>query len=80
MRVSDNRRFLVTWDGRPFFWLADTAWMLFPRLDREEVDKYFEDRAAKQFSVVLAHILPWEHGGARRRRGLCRASWREHSP
>lgn len=66
LKVSDNRRFLVTWDGRPFFWLADTAWMLFPRLDREEVDKYFEDRAAKQFSVVLAHILPWEHGGTNR--------------
>lgn len=63
LKVSDNGRFLVTADGRPFFWLADTAWMLFPRLDRDEVDKYFEDRAAKQFSVVLAHILPWEHGG-----------------
>lgn len=58
LRVSDNHRFLVTGDGRPFFWLADTAWMLFQKLDRDGVDKYFEDRAAKQFSVVLAHILP----------------------
>lgn len=62
LRVSDNQRFLATEDGRPFFWLGDTAWLLFPKLDREEVDKYFEDRAAKQFSIVLAQILPWQHG------------------
>ncbi len=24
--VSDNKRFLATADGRPFFWLGDTAW------------------------------------------------------
>ena len=33
LQVSDNRRFLVTADGRPFFWLGDTAWELFHRLD-----------------------------------------------
>jgi len=26
LRVSENTRFLVTADGRPFFWLGDTAW------------------------------------------------------
>ena len=36
LRVSDNKRFLVTADGRPFFWLGDTAWELFHRLTREE--------------------------------------------
>jgi hypothetical protein len=25
LRVSDNGRFLVTDDGRPFFWLGDTV-------------------------------------------------------
>ena len=28
-----ERRFLVTEDGTPFFWLGDTAWELFHRLD-----------------------------------------------
>ena len=27
LRVSDNRRFLVYEDGRPFFYLGDTAWI-----------------------------------------------------
>ncbi len=34
LRVSDNRRFLVDASGKPFFYLADTAWELFHRLTR----------------------------------------------
>ncbi|MHC1767110.1 MAG: DUF4038 domain-containing protein [Verrucomicrobiia bacterium] len=30
VQVSENRRFLVTADGKPFFWLADTAWWIRP--------------------------------------------------
>ena len=33
LKVSDNHRFLVTEDGRPFFYLGDTAWELFHRLE-----------------------------------------------
>lgn len=32
LRVSSNNRFLETSDGKPFFWLGDTAWELFHRL------------------------------------------------
>ncbi len=57
VQVSDNRRFLVTEDGAPFFWLGDTAWELFHRLNREEARLYFADRAAKRFTVIQAVIL-----------------------
>ncbi len=57
LRVSDNHRFLVTVDGKPFFWLGDTAWELFHRLDREEADFYLRDRAAKGFNVIQAVAL-----------------------
>ncbi|HYP13360.1 MAG TPA: DUF4038 domain-containing protein [Bryobacteraceae bacterium] len=60
LRVSDNGRFLVKADGKPFFWLGDTAWRLIEVLDREEVDKYFEDRASKGFTISLVHLLPWK--------------------
>ena len=43
LKVSENRRFLVTEDGRPFFWLGDTAWELFHRLNREEADRYLAE-------------------------------------
>jgi hypothetical protein len=57
LRVSENHRFLATEDGRPFFYLADTAWELFHRLSREEVDRYLSDRAAKGFTVIQAVAL-----------------------
>lgn len=54
LKVSDNQRFLVTGDGRPFFWLGDTAWELFHRLNREEAERYLQDRAAKGYTVIQA--------------------------
>ena len=44
-------------DGTPFFYLGDTAWELFHRLNREEADHYLEDRAAKGFTVIQAVVL-----------------------
>lgn len=54
LRVSDNKRFLVHEDGTPFFYLGDTAWELFHRLNRQEADKYLENRADKGFTVIQA--------------------------
>src|SRR4051794_40462532 len=56
LRVSDDRRFLVR-DGTPFFYLGDTAWALFQRLDLAEATRYLEDRAAKGFTVIQAVAL-----------------------
>jgi len=55
--ISPDRRCLVTPDGRPFFYLGDTAWELFHRLTREEADHYLRDRAAKGFTVIQAVVL-----------------------
>lgn len=57
LQVSGNGRFLVEENGRPFFYLGDTAWELFHRLNREEVDRYLEDRARKGFTVIQAVAL-----------------------
>ena len=57
LKVSDNHRFLVTENGAPFFWLGDTAWELFHRLNREEAARYLENRAKLGFNVVQAVAL-----------------------
>ena len=57
IRVGDNKRFLVTGDGKPFFYLADTAWELFHRLDREQAVRYLQTRADQGFNVVQAVAL-----------------------
>jgi Protein of unknown function (DUF4038)/Putative collagen-binding domain of a collagenase len=57
LQVSSNGRFLQYDDGKPFFYLADTAWELFHRLNREEATRYLEDRARKGFTVIQAVAL-----------------------
>ncbi|MBO0936187.1 glycoside hydrolase family 140 protein [Fibrella sp. HMF5335] len=57
LRVSENKRYLVHQDNTPFFWLGDTAWELFHRLNREEADQYLKRRAAQGFTVVQAVAL-----------------------
>ncbi|MHB8521072.1 MAG: glycoside hydrolase family 140 protein [Limisphaerales bacterium] len=54
LKVSDDHHFLVTETGRPFFYLGDTAWELFHRLNREEAERYLRNRATKQFTVIQA--------------------------
>jgi hypothetical protein len=57
LKVSTNHRFLITEDGDPFFYLGDTAWELFHRLNIEEAKIYLRDRASKGFTVIQAVIL-----------------------
>jgi Protein of unknown function (DUF4038)/Putative collagen-binding domain of a collagenase len=64
VRISDNHRYLVDQRGRPFFYLGDTAWELFHRLNREDADFYLRNRAAKRFTVIQAVVLA-EYGGLR---------------
>ncbi|HMV51851.1 MAG TPA: DUF4038 domain-containing protein, partial [Blastocatellia bacterium] len=57
LKVSENRRYLQHEDGKPFFYLGDTAWELFHRLNREEATQYLTNRAQKGFTVIQAVVL-----------------------
>ncbi|MBM4029771.1 MAG: DUF4038 domain-containing protein [Planctomycetes bacterium] len=57
LKVSENKRFLVTAEGKPFFWLGDTAWELFHRLNREDAEHYLMNRAKLGFTVIQAVAL-----------------------
>ena len=43
--------------AEPFFYLADTAWMLFSKLTEGQARTLFEDRAAKGFTAVQAVVF-----------------------
>lgn len=70
LRVSNNGRFLVTADGKPFFWLGDTAWHMIGKSAREVTpiqpgaSLYFSNRAAKGFTVIQSIIARWPDGGS----------------
>src|SRR5712692_59807 len=57
LRVSANGRHFVDQDGKPFFYLGDTCWLLFQRLNRDEVEQYLKDRAGKGFTVIQAYVI-----------------------
>ena len=59
--VSADGRFLTA-GRRPFFWMGDTAWELFHRLDRREAGKYLANRARNRFNLVQAVILAEQDG------------------
>ncbi len=58
LRISDNHRYLQYENGKPFFYLGDTAWELFHRLTREEAIQYLANRSQKGFTVIQAVVLP----------------------
>ncbi len=52
LKVSENGHYLTFADGTPFFWLGDTGWLLFNRLNDEETGVYLKNRAGKGFNVI----------------------------
>ncbi|MFZ5828535.1 MAG: glycoside hydrolase family 140 protein [Planctomycetota bacterium] len=63
LKVSDNGRFLMTTDGKPFFWLGDTAWHMFGKSSRDETELqpsaalYFRRRAEQGFNVIQSVLV-----------------------
>ncbi len=55
--VSSNSRFLQYSDGRPFFWLGDTGWLLPQKLDREATKGYLSRCQQNGYNVVQVQVL-----------------------
>lgn len=61
--VGPTRRHLVTRDGRPFLFLADTAYELLNQLTAGETEHYLRTRARQGFTVVMTvAIRSWRRG------------------
>ncbi len=57
IQIHPDQRFLMTAEGQPFFWMADTAWELFHRLDENQAAHYLDTRKGQGFNVVQAVVL-----------------------
>lgn len=55
--VSSNGRFLQYSDGKPFFWLGDTGWLLPQKLDREATKGYLTRCQQNGYNVVQVQVL-----------------------
>ena len=57
LKVSDDRHYLIHENGRPFFWLGNTAWLLPERLTRDEVDFYLSREREEGYNVEQIQVL-----------------------
>lgn len=57
LTVSENQRYLMHQNGTPFFWLADTGWLLPERLDRSETAWYLQRCREAGYNVVQIQVI-----------------------
>ncbi|WP_446745348.1 glycoside hydrolase family 140 protein [Silvibacterium acidisoli] len=57
IRVHNDGHLLETEDGKPFFWLGDTAWQLIASTTREECSHYLQTRARQGYSIFQTVVL-----------------------
>ena len=57
LRVSDNQRFLQHENGKPFFLLGETAWLMPERLNREEVQYYLGRCHQAAYNMVQVQVI-----------------------
>lgn len=57
LAVTPDGHYLQHKNGKPFFFLGDTAWELFHRLTLEEAKHYLKTRAEQGFNVIQAVLL-----------------------
>ncbi|MFR5290282.1 MAG: DUF4038 domain-containing protein [Mediterraneibacter gnavus] len=74
LRVSDNRKYLCNGD-RPFFWLGDTAWLMFAKLTEEEAAVYLRNRKEKGYTVIQSTLI---HEWPQKNRDGANALYKEH--
>ncbi len=57
LKVSENHRYLQHENGKPFFWLGETAWLLPSRSNRDEVDFFMSKTRKNGYNVVQISTL-----------------------
>ncbi len=60
LEVSENGRYFVR-DGKPFFWLGDSAWSLLSLYTPQEAREYLDHRRRQGFTVI--HVMIPFNGG-----------------
>lgn len=67
LEVSSNGHYIRHTDGTPFLWIGGTAWGMFTRGSREDIQLYLDNRKAKGINVIQA-VVHWPvdaHGNGR---------------
>jgi hypothetical protein len=69
LRPSANGRYLVDQGNRPFFYQADSPWVIVKNLTLPEVEEYLDARKAQGFTAIQVHAISKELSPATDRAG-----------
>jgi hypothetical protein len=58
IKVSENNRFLVDQNNNPFFYQADTPWLIFLKMKPAEMEQLMDIRFRQGFNVLQTTALP----------------------
>jgi hypothetical protein len=56
LKISENRRYFITQQGKPFLYHADTGWQLGTKLTTEEALEYMQFRKSQGFNALQVQI------------------------
>ena len=56
LKVTEDGRYFSCGDT-PFFWMGDTAWLLFHQLSLEDTYAYFRNRKELGYNIILADFI-----------------------
>jgi hypothetical protein len=57
LRISENHRYFVDQDGKPFLYHADTGWQIFLQLTTVEAVEYMSYRKAQGFNAIQVQLV-----------------------
>ena len=57
LKISENRRYFVDQDGKPFLYHADTGWQIFTQLTTDEAIEYMSFRKAQGFNTIQVQLV-----------------------
>lgn len=56
LKISENKRYFVTQEGKPYLYHADTGWGIFTKLTTEEAVEYLSFRKSQGFNTIQTII------------------------
>jgi hypothetical protein len=57
LKISQNKRYFVDSDGKPFLYHADTGWKIFTQLTTEEAVEYMSFRKSQGFNTIQVQLV-----------------------
>lgn len=57
LKISENKRYFIDQDGKPFLYHADTGWQIFTQLNTSEALEYLSFRKSQGFNTIQVQIV-----------------------